>query len=178
MSNLLRTATLGQLIRTECDCVACSLCHLSWARSQLDSKTQVVLRCPMPQCMAPLTTKDILSTLDEETQEQLEEARTLGLLRASPDVKSCPLCNYAGFVSGRLRSFHCESCGKCWQESGYPWSSFFRSLWMLRFDLLLRFGNGSSVRNARAATRSFRRTNGANTWSARSAGTSSVGCVL
>ena len=125
-----------QFVKTDCGCVACSDCHLQWARSQLDSKARVVLRCPMPQCMAPLTTTDILRTLDEDTQEQLEETQTWNLLRSSTDVKACPVCNYVGFISPKQRSYLCEPCNKCWQEPATPWFSPLRSVSALALELM------------------------------------------
>lgn len=106
-----------EFIRTSCGCRACSDCHLHWARSQIDH-SPAILRCPMPQCMTPLTTTDLLSILDQDTQEQLEEAQTWTLVRTDPEYRRCPTCNAPGFAAKRQRNFQCIGCGKCWKEAG------------------------------------------------------------
>lgn len=128
-----------EFISTSCGCRACSDCHLHWARSQLE-QTPAVLRCPMPQCMTPLSTTDLLSVLDQDTQEQLEEAQTLSLIRSSPEYRHCPVCNTPGFASTKQRHFLCLHCHKCWQEAGLQlanpiqllvtlWSELQSNLW-------------------------------------------------
>ena len=105
-----------EFILTSCGCRACSDCHLQWARSQLD-QSPALLRCPMPQCMSPLSTTDLLSILDQDTQEQLEEAQTWSLVRTDPEYRRCPSCNAPGFAEQRQRNFLCAGCGNCWKEA-------------------------------------------------------------